>query len=424
MFLPFKELEKRFKTFRGSYYYINEPRQTIDFFAGKLQKTRKERLIKTLVVILILALAVIDFMFFAFSIELIVFIIWLIIIFYHNVIKKEQYFHREIKHVSIHLKNQTFTFHWKILYFFSKKLTVPFSKIENLYLQREEEYINEDSDDTKFKGNSIYLEVNTKTWNRRHRKYNFNVLTLRNSEDALAMLNWFNELLGKNPLPQPENPISPSFSNISKTFTFVKKIPSSDVQPEGFPELLTDIRYFEIFENRKLRLKISMDAGTSRGYVETENEKIIIERKNTNRKEYYIVSFPAFDYEVATFPQKTEVGKLRISNIRKSWKCYDATASALGISEEFRWKSSLPKTGSKLTTEEFRKDGGLYCDGKSISIFSRVLNNHFEQSNMRNQNELEGYFDLDDIPFNPVLVAIAFYIYEMELTMVKFSNDF
>lgn len=172
-----------------------------------------------------------------------------------------------------------------------------------------------------------------------------------------------------------------------------------------------------------------MDALTTMCFIEYGDESYVIKRISTNRKDLnMLISIPAFDYSVTNYLTQKEVANLQINNVRKSWKCYNATVSFPNDPLYFVWDFKVYRLNDFLSANHgMRPNGGLVNLNQSVQIFSRFKipgkhGIHISQT-PRNQLDVEGYLTLQNTDFNPVLIAITLYLFEMELMPIPMFND-
>ncbi len=75
----------------------------------------------------------------------------------------------------------------------------------------------------------------------------------------------------------------------------------------------------------------------------------------------------------------------------------------------------------------FQFNGGLKSADKAITMYSReIYEDNYGQSFLgrpNNHHPLEGYLELENINFDPLIFGIQFYLFEMELMPMPSMSD-
>lgn len=389
--------------------------------------------------------------FIAVSVQFILFLLLLPLIFYliNRKIKTKRTDYKTFK-TTVDIRNRKIVFETFGI-FKNRNKTVPFSEISSVKFERIEEFVNRYDNETLFKG--YVVRIFTKSQKSGMQDV-YDVVMVEKPDDALALVNWFEQIIGlQNKSPwnytESEKTQPTSQPDLNKQFTFRKSVFGKNFKPENFDVELYDARLYEVFESGNSVLKMWTDIETVHCYIETAEKYYLIERTEAKGKtdSSFLLRVSAMNYSVTEYSQKNEAAKLAINNIRSSLKGYDAflqtdfgqykwkfnTFGFKDISAEGREK--LPNIGvfKKLKqgitdSAGFRNNGGFYKnENDGIAIFSKFLKTDSygqpAENRKRNQIDIEGYLEFPNQRFDPVLVFSSLYLYEMELKPMPTMTD-
>ncbi len=212
-----------------------------------------------------------------------------------------------------------------------KKITVPFSEIEEFGFKRNDIFINSNDSYTTFTGYELFA-IQKK--DKKDKMKQFDFLKVANETDAKNIIEWFNNLL-KFQQNQIQNK---SLLPTDKIFTFKKTVTGENIKINNIDKKFIDFRYFQLFKDNHPILKISMPANTVYGLIETESETYLITRNyaSDGRKEKYLfISVNSFEYSVVNLKTGENTGLLNTSNLRTSYKPYLADFTPANSLEKF-----------------------------------------------------------------------------------------
>ena len=423
MFFTIHEFEKRFKSYDGSSYTINHFDQTIKISAhapfSLLRYIKdlswRDKIIGVAVII-----------FFVFFIYYVIWIlcIWLIAYLLGIGVRK-----RKKKPVTtiIDLNNRKCIFILQRI--FKKKKVVSFNEIKTIKLLAYD--IEMDKRNTEKRLYGYAIQAIQQSQKNKNRSVSYDMVTVRNEPDAELLAEWFEEVVGLKTNKNKNIPLVKPKENMvaQKGIHFTKTLAGADFKPAGYEAELTDARFYKVSDNGQHTLTLWLDDLASTGYVQDHQSEYVIKRLPTDRKDRYgILNFVSFDYQVMNYKTRKQVAKLSISNVRKSWKCYDVNLSVDGNDAVYNWDFKVFKMSDILNLKDnMRYNGGLYCKDKKIVFYSKFLSSDKRGNKIdrrpRNQWEIEGLIELINVPFDPVLIAVTLYLFEMELIPMPYYYD-